>query len=86
MKTFGIENVVNGKRAFISQLYAEFDTSNFFIISNGDYRYLHEQIFEDVNMNNKKIINCYKGVDEKDMCTIKIFYSVLYKRINFKYV
>ena len=49
---------MNGKRAFISQRPDELDTSNFHTIPKGDYRYINEPIFENVNMNSKKIINC----------------------------
>ena len=69
----------NGKRAFISQRNDDLDTSNFLTIPKGDYRYLNEPISEDVNMNNRKIINCNEGVDEKDVCTIKNL-TVYYKK------
>ena len=72
-------SLMNGKRAFISQRNDDLDTSNFVTIPKGDYRYLNKPIFEDVNMNNRKIINCNKGVDEKDVCTIKNF-TMYYKK------
>ena len=49
---------MNGKRAFISERPDELDTSNFLTIPKGDNRYINEPISEDVNMNNRKIINC----------------------------
>ena len=64
-------NVVNGKRAFISQRNNDLDTSNFLTIPKGEYRYLNKPISEVVNMNNRKIINCNKKDNEKDVCTIK---------------
>ena len=64
---------MNGKRAFISQPNSELDTSNFLTIPKSDYRYLNEPISENVNMNNRKIINCNKWEDETDVCTIKNF-------------
>ena len=47
------------------------DTSNFLTIPKGDYRYINEPISEDVNMNNRKIINCNEGINDNDVCTIK---------------
>ena len=70
MKTSSSANVVNGKRAFISQSNNDLNTSNFLTIPKGDYRYLNEPISNDVNMNNINIINCKEGEDEKDVCTI----------------
>ena len=78
-----LANVVNGKRAFISQRNDDLDISKFLTIPKGDYRYLNEPISNDVNMNNRKIINCNEGEDEKDVCTIKNL-TVYYKKINFK--
>ena len=73
----GLTSPMNGKRAFISERPDKLDTSNFLTIPKGDYRYLNESISDDVNMNNRKIINCNKGEDEKDVCTIKYLTSVL---------
>ena len=70
MKTSGLGNVVNGKRAFISERPDDMDTSNFFTIPKGDYRYINEPISEDVNMNNRKIIICNEGINDNDVCTI----------------
>ena len=81
---------INGKRAFISQHIDDLDTSNFLTIPKGDYRYVNETDFqsynalrlpisEDVNMNNRKIINCNEWVDETDVCTIKNL-TVYYKK------
>ena len=70
---------MNGKRAFISQRNDDLDTSNFLTIPKGNYSYLNEPISEDVNMNNRKIINCNEGVDEKNVCTIKNL-TVHYKK------
>ena len=64
MKTSGVGNVVNGKQAFISEGPDELDTSNFFTIPKGDYRYINEPISEDVNMNNRKIINFNEGTND----------------------
>ena len=71
MKTSGLGNIVNGKRAFISERFDELDTSNFLTILKGDYRYINEPISEDVNMNNRKIINCNEGKNDNDVCIIK---------------
>ena len=71
-------NVVNGKRAFISRRNDDLDTSNFLNIPKGDYRYLNEPISEHLNMNNRKLINCNEGEDDKDVCTIKNL-TVYYK-------
>ena len=87
MKTSGINsgltsplaNLVNGKRAFISQRNNDLDTSNFLTIPKGDYRYLNEPISDDVNMNNRKIINCNEVENEKDVCPIKNL-TVYYKK------
>ena len=79
MKTSGLGNVVNGKRTFISERPDELDTSNFLTIPKGDYRYINEPISEDVNMNNRKIINCNKGTNENDVCTIKTLQSITRK-------
>ena len=54
---------MNGKRAFISERPDEFDTSNILTISKNDYRYINKPISEDVNMNNRKIINCNVGTN-----------------------
>ena len=62
---------MNGKRAFIFERPDELDTSNFFTIPKCDYRYINEPIYEDVNMNNRKIINCNKGTNGNDVSTIK---------------
>ena len=48
---------MNGKRAFISERPDKLDTSNFLTIIKYDYRYINDSISEDVNMNNRKIIN-----------------------------
>ena len=56
---------MNGKQAFISQRFDELDTSNFLTIPKGDYRYINEPISENVNMNNRKIINCNEGIEKK---------------------
>ena len=73
------DSSMNGKRALLSQRNDDLDISNFLTIPNGDYRYINEPISEDVNMNNKKIINCNEGVDENDVCTIKSL-TVYYKK------
>ena len=70
---------MNRKRAFISKRNDDLDTSNFLTIPKGDYLYLNEPISDDVNMNNKKIINCNEGEDEEDVCTIKNL-TVYYKK------
>ena len=62
---------MNGKRAFISERPDGLKTSNFLTIPKGDYRYINEPISEDVNMNNRKIINCNGGTNDNDVCTIK---------------
>ena len=62
---------MNGKRAFISERPDELETSNFLTIPKCDYRYINEPISEDVNMNNKKLINCNEGTNDNDVCTIK---------------
>ena len=67
MNTSGLANVVNGKQAFISQRNDHFYISNFLTIPKGDYRYLNEPLSENVNMNNRKIINCNEGKDEKNV-------------------
>ena len=51
-------------RGFISEHPNELDTSNFLTIPKGDYRYINEPISENVNMNNRKIINCNEGIEE----------------------
>ena len=73
-------------RVFLSQRPDELDTSNFLTIPKGDYRYINEPISENVNMINRKIINCNEGIEDNDVCTIKKPYSLLYKKIKFKYV
>ena len=70
---------MNGKRAFISKRPDELDTSNFLTIPKGDYRYINEPISEDVNLNNRKIINCNEGINDNDVCTIKHL-TVYYKK------
>ena len=70
---------MNGKRAFISQHPDELDTSNFLTIPKHDYRYINEPVSENVNMNNRKIINCNEGIEENDVCTIKNL-TVYYKK------
>ena len=70
---------MNGKRAFIPERPDEIDTSNFLTIPKGDYRYINEPIHEDVNMNNRKIINCNKGANGNDVSTIKNL-TVYYKK------
>ena len=62
---------MNGKRAFSFQRNNDLDTSKFLTIPKSDYRYLNEPISENVNMNNRKIINCNEGEDDKDVFTIK---------------
>ena len=62
---------MDSKRAFISQRLYELDTSNFVTIPKGDYRYINEPISEDVNMNNRKIINFSESTEENDVRTIK---------------
>ena len=79
MKISGLGNAVNGKRAFISERPDELDTSNFLTIPKGDYRYINEPISEDVNINNRKIINCKEGINDNDVCTIK-YLTVYYKK------
>ena len=74
----GLTSSMNGKRAFISERPDELDTSNL-TIPNGDYRYIYEPISEDVNMTNRKIINCNEGTNDNDVCTIKNL-SVYYKK------
>ena len=61
---------MNGKRAFIFQRPDELDTSNFLTIPKGDYRYINEKISENVNINNRKIINCNECIEDNDVCTI----------------
>ena len=68
-----------GKRAFISERPDELDTSNFLTIRKCDYRYINEPIFEVVNINNRKIINCNEGINDNDVCTIKNL-TVYYKK------
>ena len=70
---------MNGKRAFISERPDKLDTSNFLTIPKGDYRYINEPISEDVNMNNRKIINCNEGINDNDVCTIKPLQSITRK-------
>ena len=70
---------MNGKRAFISDSPDEFYTSNFLRIPNGDYRYINKPISEDVNINNRKIINCSEGTIDNDVCAIKNL-TVYYKK------
>ena len=53
-----LNSPINGTWAFIFQRNDDLDTNNFLTIPKGDYRYLNEPIFEDVNLNNKNIINC----------------------------
>ena len=79
MKTSVIGNVVNGKRAFISESSDDLDTSNFLTIPKGNYRYINEPISEDVDMNNRKIINCNEGINDNNVCTIKNL-SVYFKK------
>ena len=67
MNNSGLNSSMNGKRAFIFQRNDYLDTSNFLTIPKGDNRYLNEPISEDVNMNNRKIINCNEGENEKDV-------------------
>ena len=69
---------MNG-RGLISEHPNELDTSNFLTIPKGDYRYINEPISENVNMNNRKIINCNEGVEDNDVCTIKNL-TVYYKK------
>ena len=70
----------------------DLNTSTFLTIPFGDYRYVNEADFqsyialrlpisEDVNMNNKKIINCKEGDNDDDICTIKNL-SVYYSKRN----
>ena len=69
------------KRPFISQRKEELNTSNFLTIPIADYRYVNETDFqsnalklpisENVDMNNKKIINCSEGENDNDVCTMK---------------
>ena len=70
---------MNCKRAFISDNPDELDTSNFLTIPKGDYRYINEPISKDVNLNNRKIINCNEGTNDNDVCTIKHL-TVYYKQ------
>ena len=70
---------MNGKRSFIFQRNDDLDTSNFLTIPKGDYRYLNEPITDDVNVNNRKIINCNEEEVEKDVYTIKNL-TVYYKK------
>ena len=70
---------MNTKRVFISEYPDELDTSILFTISKGDYRYINEPISENVNMNNRKIINCNEGIEDNDVCTIKNL-TVYYKK------
>ena len=70
---------MNVKRAFIFQRPDELDRSNFLTIPKGDYRYINEPISENVNMNNRKIINCNEGIEDNDVCTIKNL-TVYYKK------
>ena len=70
---------MNGKRAFISERPDELDTSNFLTLPKGDYRYINEPISEDVNINNRKIINCKDGTVENNVCTIQNL-TVYYKK------
>ena len=50
----------------------------FFTIPKGDYRYINEPISEDVNINNRKIINCNENTNDNNVCTIKEL-TVYYK-------
>ena len=70
---------MNGKQAFISERIDELDTSNFLTIPKGDYQYINNPISEDVNMNNRQIINCKEGTEDNDDCTIKNL-TVYYKK------
>ena len=72
----GLTSPMNDKRAFISDRPDELDTSNFLKIPKGDYRYINVPISEDVNMNNRKIINCNEGTNDNDVCTIKTLQSI----------
>ena len=67
MNNSGLNSPMNGKRAFIYHRNDDLDTSNFLTIPKADYRYINKPISEDVNMNNRKIINCNEGVDENDV-------------------
>ena len=53
------------------------------VLNHLDSRYVIEsdylKISENLNMNNKKIINCEEGVDDNDVCTIKNL-TVYYKK------
>ena len=82
MNNSGLNSLMNGKRVFISQRNNDLNASNFLTIPKVDYRYLNEPISEVVNMNNKKLINCNEGVDEKDVCTIKILKCII-KKVQF---
>ena len=55
--TSPLANVLNRKRSFIFQRYDDLDANNFLTILKGDYIYLNKPISEDVNMNNRKLIN-----------------------------
>ena len=70
---------MNSKRAFISERPDELGTSNFLTIPKNNYRYINELISEDVNMNNRKIINYNQGINDNDVCTIKNL-TVYYKK------
>ena len=74
-----LNSPMNGIRAFFSQHNDDLDTSNFFSIPKPEYRYINEPISEDVNMNNRRIINCNEGVNENYMFTIKNL-TVYYKK------
>ena len=52
---------MNGMREFIFGYPDELDISNLLTIPKGYYRYINEHISEDVNINNRKIINCNEG-------------------------
>ena len=75
----GLTSPMNGKRAFIFEHPDELNTSSFLTIPKGDYRYINEPISEDVNMNNRKIINCNEGINDHDVYTITNL-TVYYKK------
>ena len=62
---------MNGKRVFISLHPDELDTNNFVTSPKGYYLCINEQISEDVNINNRKVINCNEGTNDNYVCTIK---------------
>ena len=63
--TSPLANVVNKKRAFISQRNDNLYTSNLFNYCKNDYRYLNKQISDDLYMYNQTIFYGKEREEEK---------------------